>query len=596
MEAARTQIFNIDIQLINAAEKGDLHHLADFPYGMALITTYLRQQGVKTLLLQYPIWEGLDSKRFLDQILDNPAHVYGFQVNFSNYEQIRDLMNIIREQNPGAVFVFGGPFVVCFYEQLLLNDPNLDAVVLGEGEFTLAELVARVKAGDPHWKEVHGIAYLAEDGRVVRNSHRPAIQNMDDMPFAARDGMEMGSYDKNGIYMHDVRITTSRGCTSNCSFCAVNLNSTWQHAKRWRGRSAKNVVDEMEEIIDRYNVRLFNLQDSSFDDPGTKRGLQRTRTICEEILERGLEVSMKCYFRAQSVKTEPENIELFKLYKQAGVDVIHVGAEAGSDFELEIYMKTATLEDNYRAFKVLQGLDLFWVDNGFIMFGPYSNLDSLRSNIKFLYENNIAYSYQNLGNSLIAYAGCSLYDQLEKEGRLLPVNTFWECPSYVFEEPRVLKLAQHMQKIREWYPHLDEGYGVFITAANLISRLKNKMNREIAEACREDTAGFTAINKEGTGILNELGYRGFSDNLERVAQDGLSANLETNQDQYFGAKWFEQVEKVKNAYNRMLRIIIDKGFGLGGLVWQLEMTTLERKTDTLSNMTAAPHEETLAHD
>ena len=203
---------------------------------------------------------------------------------------------------------------------------------------------------------------------------------MNVMPFAARDGIADSTYDFEGKYIRDVRITTSRGCTSNCSFCAVNVNSKWQKTRRWRGRSHFNVVDEIEELVDKYNVKLINLQDSAFDDPGTL-GAQRTRLFCEEILKRGINVSMKAYFRAHSVKDDPESIELYKLYKEAGIDVIIIGAEAGSDYELEIYWKDATLSDNFRSFRVLDELELFYVHNGFIMFGPYSTMNSLRQNI-----------------------------------------------------------------------------------------------------------------------------------------------------------------------------------------------------------------------
>ena len=111
-----------------------------------------------------------------------------------------------------------------------------------------------------------------------------------------------------------------------------------QRAKRWRGRSPINVVDEIQELVEKYNVKLINFQDSSFDDPGTL-GPIRNRMFCEEILKRGLEISMKAYFRAQSIKDDPESIELYKLYKEAGIDVVIIGAEAGSDFELSTLRK-----------------------------------------------------------------------------------------------------------------------------------------------------------------------------------------------------------------------------------------------------------------
>ena len=135
---AEKLIFNTDVQLINVGAQGDIHDMADFPYGLAVMVGYLRDQGFNTKLLQYPDWK---KEEYIQAILDEPAYLYGFQVSFDNYPEIRNLMPLIKESNPEAKIIFGGPFVVSLYEELLKGDPYLDAVVLGEGEYTIAELI-----------------------------------------------------------------------------------------------------------------------------------------------------------------------------------------------------------------------------------------------------------------------------------------------------------------------------------------------------------------------------------------------------------------------------------------------------------------------
>ena len=582
MTKSKTQKYTADVQLINVADEGDFHYMADFPYGMALITAYLREQGFETLMLQLPTWK---KEEYLKKILDNPARLYGFQVNLANYTEIKELIKTIKKSNPDGKFIFGGPFVVSFYKELLENDPNLDAIVLGEGEYTTAELVKCLKEDDPDWKLIHGLAWADGNGSVVVNPYRPAIPDLDAMPFAARDGIEDDEYDVEGKYMHDARITTSRGCTSNCTFCAVNLNSDLQRAKRWRGRSPANVVDEIQELVEKYNVKLINLQDSSFDDPGTL-GPKRNRVFCEEILKRGLEVSMKAYFRAHSVKDDPESIELYKLYKEAGIDLLLIGAEAGSDYELMLYGKGATLEDNYRSLRVLDELDLFFLHPGFIMFGPYSTLSTLRQNIRFLRDNQLAYNYHNIQSTLILTPGAAIHDSLEREGRVLPKNNFWDVPDYEFDSPLILKLAQHYQHLREINPHIDVGRPLMITAQNIITRFKNKMNRRIAIACNKEMEEFKAIFYRRRRELTDLAYHGFVENLNHIEKDGVEANLVLTSEPYFGKSWAAAVYEVQEAYLNLTDSIQAKGFGLGGLIFSVELTSYERQTDTLEEMKA----------
>ena len=576
-----TKKFTNDIQLINVSQFGDIHHLADWPYGMALITAYLRDQGFKTLMLQYPA--DVNDERFLTEIIENPSYLYGFQTNFENYPDVQDLVKIIKENNPEAKIVFGGPFIVSFYKELLKNDPNLDAVILGEGEYTTAELAKYLKEDLPDWQLINGLARCDENGEIVLNGHRPAIKDLDAMPFAARDLIENETYDIQGKLLPDLRITTSRGCTSDCTFCAVNVNSKWQRASRWRGRDPINVVDEIQELTEKYNAKLINLQDSAFDDPGTL-GPKRNRIFCEEILKRGIEISMKAYMRAHSIKEDPDSIELYKLYKEAGIDFIIIGAEAGSDEELEIYGKDANLEDNNRAFRVLEGLDLFGVHTGFIMFGPYSTLSMLRENIQFLWENKLGDNWSSFKNALVLTHGSAIVDQLEREGRLLPRKNFWEYPDYDFIHPEVLKLAKHVHHLREVYPGIDISSSLALTAMNLNTRLKNKMNKNLAAACEKEVDHFREVYHRVQSKLNDLLCYGFLEMLERVEKDGVKADLMRNSETYFGKDREEAANELQDTYNQFLNTVEEKGFGLGGLVFNQVPNIYETRTDVLDGM------------
>ncbi len=569
-----------DIQLINVAAKGDVYHMADFPYGMALITAYLRQQGLNVLLIQYPLWK---TKEYLKKILSCPACLYGFQVGPENYEDVRALAKLIKESNSKGKIVYGGPFLVDMYKDFLENDPYLDAVVLGEGEYTIEELIEALKGNNPDWKLTRGLAWLDDNGQVVMNPHRPAIKDLDIMPYAARDGIKDEAHDTEGNYMYDIRITTSRGCTSNCTFCAVNVNSKFQKAKRWRGRDPIRFVDEMEELVNEYNIKMFNFQDSAFDDPGVK-SIKRNTTICEEILKRDLEVSIKIYYRAHPVNDTPEDIELYKLYKEAGIDVIIIGVEAASDYELELYGKKARVEDNYRCFRVMRELDLFFSHFGLIMFGPYTTLSTLRANYEFLYKNQLFYWYHNAVSSLLLTPGAAIYDSMKQEGRLISRDNFWEYPDFEYGSREILKLALHYQKLRTIYSHINIGNPLVINAENIISRLKNKMNRKVNSDCGYEINQFKSIYYKNKNILNELGYHGTMENLKHIERDGMKADLVKTSDPYFGDEWGAAVYEIEDAYTRLVDYIQAAGFPLGGLVFTNEVSKRDQRTDNLEKM------------
>ena len=274
-------------------------------------------------------------------------------------------------------------------------------------------------------------------------------------------------------------MVTSRGCIGKCAFCCVNLFNKIQRGKRWRGRSPERVVDELEMLVRGYGARLFNFSDSSFEDPG-QRGKERSRAICNEIIERGLSLSAKIYMRCETMRP-PQDLELLQLYKASGIDVIIIGAEAGSDYELDLYQKHAKVEDNFRTANMLRQMDLFYVLVGFIMFGPYSTAETLTSNIDFLERCGLADNLMQVGNVLMLVRGSKLYHRLQEEGRVIEGEKFWQTPRYLFVDPVGEAMAKHWQNLFVRYPATREVNTLQVNLGNLVARMTNPMNRAALE-------------------------------------------------------------------------------------------------------------------
>jgi len=123
-----------------------------------------------------------------------------------------------------------------------------------------------------------------------------------------------------------------------------------------------------------------------------------------------------------------------------------------------------------------------------------------------------------------------------------------------------------------------------LTVQNIITRLKNKMNQRVAIACESEIEQFKHIFYRNKNILNELGYLGSLENIERIEKDGLEANLMLSSEPYFGKKWEVAVYETQEAYETLIDAINAKGFGLGGLVFNVELVKRERQTDVYENM------------
>lgn len=170
------------------------------------------------------------------------------------------------------------------------------------------------------------------------------------------------------------QISTSRGCTGHCTFCAKQL--FWA---KWRGRSVANVVKEIEEIQKLYGIDAFYFIDSSLEDPDG--GKKRLWDLINEILHRKLKIYFFANFRADFVRTASP--ELMRSLVSAGLCGACIGLESFNDDDLKLYGKIATAEDNHRIIKLFRQFDIH-IQPGFININPYTTLDGLRQNIRSL--------------------------------------------------------------------------------------------------------------------------------------------------------------------------------------------------------------------
>ena len=229
----------------------------------------------------------------------------------------------------------------------------------GEPEYTTLETIRNLS----NLKGVLGVSYREEE-KVVNNGDRPLIENLDDLPFPARDLVDNSRYRIVSFPGEPVAmVLTSRGCPFDCTFCATHL-----FYKRKRNvRSVENVVAEIEAIVRDYGINHIFLIDDTFTI-----GEKRVIALCELLQERKLAIEWICLGRVDTV-TRP----MLSAMQKAGCKEIIYGIESASPAVLETTRKNITLEQMHNAVKMTKDLGIRV--SLFFMFGnPGDTLESIR--------------------------------------------------------------------------------------------------------------------------------------------------------------------------------------------------------------------------
>ena len=368
-----------------------------------------------------------------------------------------DLLNYIEKKKVKPLHVtMGGAFPTVAYDEILGKYKKFDSIILGEGEYTFVELVTRLDQ-EKNWRDIPGIAYIRKNGEVTKNIHAHLIQDLDMIPFPSRDHLNLVLRNK-----RMPSVLTSRGCYGNCSYCLVNAFYKDKPGPRWRGRSPKNVVDEIETLVRRWHISFIDFFDENFIGPG-KYGKERVHEIADEIIKRGLNIKFRIFCRANDVEKE-----LFSHMKKAGLNIVFLGLESGVQHVLDIYNKRTTIEINKRALEILKQIDMN-IDFGFIMIEPFSSIKEVKENLKFLRENVLGcriVGEKMLGNlyqELIVFKKTPIYNLLLQKG-LLRGSCDEDPFIYNYVVDKQVKVFQKAIKLtlgslRDTYKFLDELLG-----------------------------------------------------------------------------------------------------------------------------------------
>jgi radical SAM superfamily enzyme YgiQ (UPF0313 family) len=304
------------------------------PLGILYIASVLEQRGETVACLDAAA-ERLDVTRTVQRINEFKPDLIGIGSFTVTFETTRELGRRLKQAMPHVPIVLGS-YHVTLVPDIAMADSSFDVGVLGEGEFTMVELVEHYK-GRRSLDDIAGVCYrtsdeLTEDGRAQlhHTAPRKKFKKLDELPFPARHLVPPNIYRPIPVDEHafpKFSMVSSRGCPHACAFCQKSRSG-------YRSHSPEYVVDELEHLI-----RDFGVRDLAFVDSLFCANKKRVHAICDEIIRRGVKISWTCSSRVEVVDKP-----LLQKMKDAGCWRTRFGVESGSDQVLDFISKGITKE------------------------------------------------------------------------------------------------------------------------------------------------------------------------------------------------------------------------------------------------------------
>jgi len=291
------------------------------PIGLYSVAAVLKDEGHDVEILN---WHEIHKTpaRIKETLIRKKPDVIGFSILHGNRWGGIELARVAKEVDPGVTVVFGGIGATFLWEHFLRHFPEIDFVILGEGEYPFLHLLrALKKAGEPDLERIPGIAFRKQ-GEFVSTGRAQSIQDLDELPIPA----------KYFTYQH---VSSSRGCAWKCTFCG----SPRFWGKGIRFRSPRHFVEELEMLF-RKGVTFFYVSDDAFTIDK-----ERVIEICRRILERKLGITWYAISRVNCVDEE-----MLVWMRKAGCIQISYGIESGSETIRKRLKKQISRDQIKRAF------------------------------------------------------------------------------------------------------------------------------------------------------------------------------------------------------------------------------------------------------
>lgn len=332
------------------------------PLGLAYIAAVLKRENIPVKILEANVHD-LSHTQIKKQTEEYFPDIIGITATTSLIEEAHQVALLCPKKIP---VVIGGIHASSMPQETLEKFERFDFLARGEGEFTMLELIQKKTLS-----KIKGLSYRKKN-KIMHNPLRELNQNLDELPFPARELLPMEKYFSVGAKQQPSDyILSSRGCPYQCLFCADHL----VHGRKFRYRSPENIIKEVEEIYKR-GARDFDFVDDNFT-----LLLDRVDKFCDIMIEKRLnkKMSWRC---SNGLRVDKITPALLKKMKKAGCYMVSLGIESGNEEILKNIRKMINLDKIRKAVKWCNEIGI--ETRGLFMFGNLGeDAKTMRDTINF---------------------------------------------------------------------------------------------------------------------------------------------------------------------------------------------------------------------
>ena len=315
---------------------------------VAYLTGHLRRAGFDDIHFIDAMTDDLSDEDLKARLATIRPDVVGVTAITPSIYAAENVLKSAAEVVPEAVRVLGGVHATFMFKQVLSEAPWIDVIVRGEGEEICTALMEAIRDGN--WptarKNIKGLAFW-EGENIIATQAESTVKDLSKI----KPDWSILEWEKYIYIPLGTRVAIpnlARGCPFTCSFC-----SQWKFWRDYRVRDPKDVVDEIEDLVDNHGVGFFILAD---EEPTINK--RKFIAFCDELIARGLNERVKWGINTRVTDVYRDR-DLLKFYRKAGLVHVSLGTEAAAQLKLDQFNKQTKVEENKTAIRLLREADIF---------------------------------------------------------------------------------------------------------------------------------------------------------------------------------------------------------------------------------------------